>query len=58
MLMDTAESNKYMPRRKNHLHSRARIHKSLCALGQDLAARKSLVVLFRENVKLVVSDMG
>ena len=30
--------NKYMPRLKNHLPSRARNHKSLCALGQDLHA--------------------
>ena len=27
--------NKYMPRLKNHLPSRARNHKSLCALRQD-----------------------
>ena len=31
--------NKYMPRLKNHLPSRARNHKILCALGQDLHAR-------------------
>ena len=30
--------NKYMPRLKNQLHSRARNRKSLCALGQDLHA--------------------
>ena len=30
--------NKYMPRLKNHLPSRACNHKSLCALGQDLHA--------------------
>ena len=30
--------NKYMPRLKNHLPSRARNHKSLCALRQDLHA--------------------
>ena len=30
--------NKYMPRLKNHLPRRARNHKSLCALGQDLHA--------------------
>ena len=30
--------NKYMPRLENHLLSRARNHKSLCALGQDLHA--------------------
>ena len=30
--------NKYMPRLKNHLPSRARNHESLCALRQDLHA--------------------
>ena len=30
--------NKYMPRLKNHLPTRACSHKSLCALGQDLHA--------------------
>ena len=30
--------NKYMPWLKNHVPSRARHHKSLCALGQDLHA--------------------
>ena len=30
--------NKYMPRLKNHLPSRAPNHKSLCALAQDLHA--------------------
>ena len=30
--------NKYMPRLKNHMPSRARNYKSLCALGQDLHA--------------------
>ena len=30
--------NKYMPRLKNHLPGRARKHKSLGALGQDLHA--------------------
>ena len=30
--------NKYVPILKNHLPSRARNHKSLCALGQDLHA--------------------
>ena len=30
--------NKYMPRLKNHLPSRACNHKILCALGQDLLA--------------------
>ena len=30
--------NKYMPWLKNHMPSRARHHKSLCALGQDLHA--------------------
>ena len=30
--------NKYMPRLKNHLPSRARNHKSLCALRKDLHA--------------------
>ena len=30
--------SKYMPRLKNHLTSRARNHKRLCALGQDLHA--------------------
>ena len=30
--------NKYMPRLKNHLPCRARKHKSLCALRQDLHA--------------------
>ena len=30
--------NKYMPRLKNHLPCRARNHKSLCALRQDLHA--------------------
>ena len=30
--------NNYMPRLKNHLPSRARKHRILCALGQDLCA--------------------
>ena len=36
--MYTAGEKKYVPRLKNHLPYRARNHKSLCALRQDLHA--------------------
>ena len=36
--MYNAEKNKYIHRLKNPLLGRARNHKSLCALGQDLHA--------------------
>ena len=45
--------NKYMPRLKNHLPSRAHNHKNLCALGQDLHAPGTKVTLQEGETTLV-----